>query len=68
MKHALTLALALTSTAGCARYTGATALTPAADGSTWVFVQTNKDRRTGVYHCAPPNGAGEARCTRVELH
>jgi len=68
MQRLLLISLALMGAMGCSRYVGATALTPAADGSTWVYVQTSKDRVTGVYHCAPPSAAGgEARCTRVVL-
>lgn len=67
MRHLFALAL-LVSFAGCTRYTGATALHPGADGSTWVYVQTSKDRRTGVYHCQQPPADGQpARCTRVVL-
>lgn len=68
MGRLLLVSLALLSAIGCTRYTGATALTPAANGSTWVFIQTSKERSTGVYHCAPPPASGgEATCTRVVL-
>lgn len=66
MRFALALALVFP-VFGCARYQGATALTPAADGSTWVYVATNRDRRTGVYHCTPPGPDGRPVCKRVDL-
>ena len=68
MGRLLILSLTILSAVGCTRYTGAVALTPAENGSTWVFIQTSKDRNTGVYHCAPPQApGGEATCTRVVL-
>lgn len=67
--HAFGLVLALVFPAmGCTRYRGATALTPAENGSTWVYVQTNRERRTGVYYCERPENPGDApRCHRVIL-
>ena len=68
MGRLLLIGLALSSVIGCTKYTGAVALTPAANGSTWVYIQTSKERNTGVYHCAPPAASGgQATCTRVVL-
>lgn len=68
MRTLLVLSLALPTLAGCTKYAGATALQPGSDGSTWVYVSTNRERRTGVYHCTPPRAEGEpARCVRVVL-
>lgn len=68
MTRTLALALLLTSALGCTKYQGALALTPAVDGSTWVYLDTNRERRTGVYYCEPPASEGApALCTRVVI-
>lgn len=67
MRTLLVLVL-LAPAAACTKYQGAVALQPAADSSTWVYIATNRDRRTGVYFCEPPKSEGAApECTRVVI-
>ena len=61
----LGLAAALT---GCTRTTGARALYPLIDEdqeSVWIYLESNKSSRTGVYRCT--ERGGNPRCIQAPL-